>query len=90
MAYDVTVGFSNGIVRTFKGITQIEAYIDNRWKIIPCPLDFDPLDSDLAFGNYILTNATTFVVLHTYKSNTYDKSSGSIGIVFMEIKITEN
>lgn len=37
MVYDITVGFSNGIVRTFKGITKME-YYDNE--------DYDDKDDD--------------------------------------------
>lgn len=56
MTYDVTVGFSNGAVRSFTKIKKIEYRIDRyngfEWKNIINPLDY----KFNSFGYYKLTS----------------------------------
>lgn len=90
MAYDITVGFSNGIVKTFKGITKIESlnymYGELMWTEINNPLKFN---FDI-FGDYKFSNKTSTVVVHTLESSISGNSEFSLGIAFVEVKKTEN
>lgn len=90
MAYDVTVGFSNGTVRTFKGITKIESldyiYGELIWTEIQNPLKFN----FNMFGDYRFSNKLSTAVVHTLDSNLSNQNTYSMGIVFMEVKRAEN
>lgn len=83
MAYDVTVGLANGVIRTFNGITKIESLyfnglLEKVWKEVENPLNFD-FD---VFGDYRFSNKSTTVTIHT------QESSYLTGIVFVEVKRT--
>ncbi len=84
MAYDITVGFSNGTVRNFTGITKIESriyrYGKYEWENITNPLDYE----FKAFGDYKLTSKTkSFYVF------SYDSGSHIMLITSMKIKKSE-
>ena len=89
MAYDITVGFSNGIVRTFNGITKIESmnYMYNEliWSEIDNPMKFN---FDI-FGDYRFSNKSTSVTVHTLSSGILENNSYSQGIIFVEVKKAE-
>ncbi|MCM1506751.1 MAG: hypothetical protein NC177_06405 [Ruminococcus flavefaciens] len=86
MAYNITVGFSNGIVQSFTGITKIEKmscmYGELVWTEVENPLK---LNFDI-FGDYRFSNESTASVIHTLESSFTNENPYSLGIVFMEIK----
>lgn len=90
MVYDITVGFSNGLVRTFKGITKIESmdymYGNLIWNEIENPLKFN----FNIFGDYRFSNKSTSAIVHTLEAGFSSNSPYSMGIIFVEVKRTEN
>lgn len=85
MAYDITVGFSNGITRNFTGITKIESrvYIYDKqkyeWENIENPLNHE----FKTFGDYRLTSETkSFYV--------FSCDSGSHVMLITSIKIKKS
>ncbi|MDE5771515.1 MAG: hypothetical protein K2I06_07815 [Ruminococcus sp.] len=87
MAYDITIRFSNGVVRDFKEITKIETriyrYGKYEWENIKNPLDYE----FKAFGDYKLTNETTSSCFNIFS---YDSGSYIMNIISVEVKKTEN
>lgn len=85
MTYDVTVGFSNGAVRSFTKIKKIEYRIDRyngfEWKNIINPLDY----KFNSFGYYKLTSETESFYVFTSDSGSY-----ILSITFFKVRKSEN